>query len=73
MQPLQISDPSPKIILNRDLRSFVNSKGVEQLFNFDVIDKENSETHIRCFNVQAIQSHPSIQIGKVYIISKGFT
>ena len=31
-----------------------------------------SEIHITCFNIQATKFHPSIQIDKVYIISKGY-
>ena len=41
------------------------------MFSFDVIDIAGSEIHITCFNIQETQFHPSIDIGKLYIISKG--
>jgi replication factor A1 len=60
-----------RIISKRDIRTFTNSKGVGQVFSFDVLDNENTEIHITCFNTQALHFHPSIQIGKVYLISRG--
>ena len=41
------------------------------VFRFDVIDIDGSEIRITCFNIQETHFHPSIDIGKVYIISNG--
>ena len=52
------------------LHNFNNSRGPRHVFSFDVINIENSEICITCFNIQAINFHPCIDAGKIYIISK---
>jgi replication factor A1 len=61
-----------RVLSKTDLRTFTNAKGLGHVFSFDVIDAKNGEIHITCFNIQATNFHPSIHIGKVYVISKGY-
>jgi ssDNA-binding replication factor A large subunit len=56
------------VLSKTELHTFTNAKGLGYVFSFDVIDVEGGEIHVTCFNVQATKSHPSIDIGKVYII-----
>ena len=60
-----------RVLSKIDLRNFNNSRGPGHVFSFDVIDIENSEIRITCFNIQAVNFHPCIDVGKIYIISKG--
>ena len=60
-----------RVLSKTDLHTFTNARGPGHLFSFDVIDIMGSEIHITCFNIQATQFHPSIDIGKLYTISKG--
>jgi replication factor A1 len=61
-----------RVLSKTDLCTFTNVKGLGHVFSFDVIDAKKGEIHITCFNIQATNLHPSIDIGKVYVISKGY-
>jgi replication factor A1 len=61
-----------RVLSKIDLCTFTNAKGLGHVFSFDVIDAKGGEICITCFNIQATHFHPSIDIGKVYIISKGY-
>ena len=60
-----------RILTKTDLHTFTNAKEPGHVFSSDVIEIDESEIHITCFNIQETHFHPSIDIGKVYIISKG--
>ena len=60
-----------KVLSKTDLRTFTNVRGPGIVFIFDVIDIVGSEIRITCFNMQETQFHSSIDIGKMYTISKG--
>ena len=60
-----------RFLSKTNLCTFINARRLAHVFRFDVIDIAGSEIRITCFNVQATQFHPSIDIGKLYTISKG--
>jgi replication factor A1 len=61
-----------RVLSKTDLCTFTNAKGLGHVFSFDVIDAKNGEIRITYFNIQVTNFHPSIYIGKIYIISKGY-
>lgn len=54
-----------------DLRRYHNAKGEGKVFHFDLLDAEGGEIRATCFNNVADQFHDRIEIGKVYMVSKG--
>ena len=60
-----------RVLSKTDLHTFTNARGHGHVFIFDVIDIVGSEIRITCFNMKATQFHSSIDIGKLYTISKG--
>ena len=60
-----------RVLSKIDLRTFTSVRGSRHVFSFDIIDIAGSEIRITCFNMQATQFHSSIDIGKLYTISKG--
>ena len=60
-----------RVLSKTDLHTFTNARGHGHVFRFDVIVIAGSEICITCFNIPAKQFHSSIDIGKLYTISKG--
>jgi replication factor A1 len=54
-----------------ELRTYINSKGEGKVFSFDLIDLEQGEIRVTCFNNVAEQIYPKIDLDKVYMITKG--
>jgi replication factor A1 len=52
------------------VRTWSNAKGNGQLFNFDLVD-ESGEIRCTCFNEFVDEFEPVIQVGNIYLISRG--
>ncbi|KAF3787930.1 Replication protein A DNA-binding subunit A [Nymphaea thermarum] len=48
-----------------------NPTGEGNLFSFDMLDSNGEEIRVTCFNLMADQFYDRINVGKVYLISKG--
>eukprot|EP00249_Psilotum_nudum_P017754 c26474_g2_i1 orf=422-2932(+) len=60
-----------RVTAKGDLRRFNNARGDGKVFHFDLLDAEGGEIRVTCFNTVAEQFHDRIELGKVYMISKG--
>ncbi|KAG0479184.1 hypothetical protein HPP92_013903 [Vanilla planifolia] len=54
-----------------ELRLYNNARGDGKVFSFDLLDSDGGEIRATCFNMVADQFYNLIEIGKVYLISKG--
>ncbi|XP_057519030.1 replication protein A 70 kDa DNA-binding subunit A-like [Amaranthus tricolor] len=54
-----------------DLRHYNNPRGDGKVFSFDLLDSDGGEIRVTCFNAVADQFYDQIEVGKVYLISKG--
>lgn len=54
-----------------DLRHFNNPRGEGKVFSFDLLDADGGEIRVTCFNAVVDQFYSQIEVGKVYMISKG--
>ncbi|CAN6461322.1 unnamed protein product [Victoria cruziana] len=54
-----------------DLRRYNNPRGEGKVFSFDLLDSDGGEIRVTCFNLVADQFYDRIDVGKVYLISKG--
>ncbi|KAI7739465.1 hypothetical protein M8C21_023230 [Ambrosia artemisiifolia] len=60
-----------RITAKGDLRRYNNAKGDGKVFSFDLLDSEGGEIRVTCFNAVVDRFYDTIEVGKVYIISKG--
>ncbi|KAM5573696.1 replication protein A 70 kDa DNA-binding subunit E [Rosa sericea] len=59
-----------RVTAKSELRSYTNARGEGKVFNFDLIDS-TGEIRVTCFNPVAEEFYNLIEVGKVYLISKG--
>ncbi|XP_024170311.1 replication protein A 70 kDa DNA-binding subunit E [Rosa chinensis] len=59
-----------RVTAKSELRSYTNARGEGKVFNFDLIDC-GGEIRVTCFNSIAEEFYNLIEVGKVYLISKG--
>eukprot|EP00854_Cymbomonas_tetramitiformis_P010261 gene10261-12137_t len=53
------------------MRKWHNARGEGKVFSFDVVDEHQGEIRLTCFNQVAEKFEPMVQVGGVYVISKG--
>ncbi|KAL6523445.1 Rpa1ap [Orobanche gracilis] len=54
-----------------DLRRYNNARGDGKVFSFDLLDPDGGEIRVTCFNAVVDRFYETIEVGKVYVISKG--
>lgn len=54
-----------------DLRRYNNARGDGKVFSFDLLDSDGGEIRATCFNAVVDRFYDTIEVGKVYLISKG--
>ncbi|GER56932.1 replication protein A 70 kDa DNA-binding subunit A [Striga asiatica] len=60
-----------RVTAKGDLRRYNNARGDGKVFSFDLLDSDGGEIRATCFNAVVDRFYDAIQIGKVYVISKG--
>ncbi|KAL9246974.1 hypothetical protein vseg_020451 [Gypsophila vaccaria] len=60
-----------RVTAKGELRHYNNPRGDGKVFNFDLLDSEGGEIRVTCFNAVVDQFYDVIEVGKVYMISKG--
>ena len=60
-----------RVTTKKEMRQFNNQRGSGQVFSFDILDTEGTETRIVCYNEVAELHYDRVHIGVVYTISKG--
>jgi len=60
-----------RVTSKSEVRRWQNAKGEGTVFNFDVVDVDGGEIRICCFKEVCEKFNPVIEVGKVYMISKG--
>ncbi|XP_074571966.1 replication protein A 70 kDa DNA-binding subunit A-like [Curcuma longa] len=60
-----------RVTAKGDLRRYNNPRGEGKVFSFDLLDSDGGEVRCTCFNAVADQFYDQIEVGKVYLISKG--
>ncbi|KAK1417422.1 hypothetical protein QVD17_26549 [Tagetes erecta] len=60
-----------RVTAKGDLRRYNNAKGDGKVFSFDLLDLDKGEIRVTCFNTVVDRFYDTIEVGKVYIISKG--
>lgn len=60
-----------RVTAKGDLRRYNNARGDGKVFSFDLLDSDGGEIRVTCFNAVADRFYDSIEVGKVYVISKG--
>lgn len=60
-----------RVTAKGDLRRYNNAKGDGKVFSFDLLDSDGGEIRATCFNAVVDRFYDVIQVGKVYMISKG--
>ncbi|KAH7432356.1 hypothetical protein KP509_07G018700 [Ceratopteris richardii] len=60
-----------RVTAKGDLRRYNNAKGEGKVFHFDLLDGEGGEIRVTCFNNVVDQFYDRIEVGKVYMLSKG--
>ncbi|KAL6548103.1 Rpa1ap [Orobanche hederae] len=60
-----------RVTAKGDLRHYNNAKGDGKVFSFDLLDSDGGEIRVTCFNAVADRFYDAIEVGKVYVISKG--
>ncbi|CAM8887162.1 unnamed protein product [Rhodiola kirilowii] len=60
-----------RVTAKGDLRRYNNAKGDGKVFSFDLLDSEGGEIRVTCFNAVVDRFYDIIEVGKVYVISKG--
>nr|XP_043638626.1 replication protein A 70 kDa DNA-binding subunit A-like [Erigeron canadensis] len=60
-----------RVTAKSELRRYNNAKGDGKVFSFDLLDSDGGEIRTTCFNAVADQFYEQIEVGKVYVISKG--
>lgn len=60
-----------RVTAKGDLRRYNNAKGDGKVFSFDLLDSDGGEIRVTCFNAVCDRFYDVIEVGKVYMISKG--
>ncbi|KAL5572397.1 hypothetical protein UlMin_021994 [Ulmus minor] len=60
-----------RITAKGDLRRYNNARGDGKVFSFDLLDSDGGEIRVTCFNAVVDRFYDAIEVGKVYLISKG--
>ncbi|XP_073033683.1 replication protein A 70 kDa DNA-binding subunit A-like isoform X1 [Primulina eburnea] len=60
-----------RVTAKGDLRRYNNAKGDGKVFSFDLLDSDGGEIRVTCFNAVVDRFYDAIEVGKVYVISKG--
>lgn len=60
-----------RVTAKGDLRHYNNARGDGKVFSFDLLDSEGGEIRATCFNTVADQFYHQIEVGKIYLISRG--
>ncbi|KAF5185413.1 Replication protein a dna-binding subunit a [Thalictrum thalictroides] len=60
-----------RVTAKGDLRRYNNARGDGKVFSFDLLDSDGGEIRVTCFNAVVDRFYDSIDVGKVYMISKG--
>lgn len=60
-----------RVTAKGDLRRYNNAKGDGKVFSFDLLDSDGGEIRVTCFNAVVDAFYEVIEVGKVYMISKG--
>ncbi|KAH7834500.1 hypothetical protein Vadar_016684 [Vaccinium darrowii] len=60
-----------RVTAKGELRHYNNARGDGKVFSFDLLDSDGGEIRVTCFNAVADQFYNQIEVGKVYLISKG--
>ena len=64
-------DNQGRVTTKKEIRQFHNQRGSGQVFSFEILDSEGTETRIVCFNDIAELHYDRVHIGGLYTISKG--
>ncbi|GMY19234.1 replication protein A 70 kDa DNA-binding subunit A [Fagus crenata] len=54
-----------------DIRCYSNARGDGKVFSFHLLDSDGGEIRVTCFNAVVDRFYDAIEVGKVYLISKG--
>ncbi|KAK7363285.1 hypothetical protein VNO77_05421 [Canavalia gladiata] len=60
-----------RVTAKGDLRRYNNARGDGKVFSFDLLDSDGGEIRVTCFNTVVDQFYDAIEVGRVYLISKG--
>ncbi|MCO5574367.1 hypothetical protein L7F22_028150 [Adiantum nelumboides] len=60
-----------RVTAKGDLHRYNNARGEGKVFHFDLLDAEGGEIRVTCFNNIADRFYEQIEVGKVYMLSKG--
>ncbi|BAT80055.1 hypothetical protein LR48_Vigan04g012700 [Vigna angularis] len=60
-----------RVTAKGDLRRYNNARGDGKVFSFDLLDSDGGEIRVTCFNAVVDRFYSVIEVGKVYMISKG--
>ncbi|XP_028772143.1 replication protein A 70 kDa DNA-binding subunit A [Neltuma alba] len=60
-----------RVTAKGDLRRYNNARGDGKVFSFDLLDSDGGEIRVTCFNAVVDRFYNLIEVGKVYLISKG--
>ncbi|ESR64804.1 Replication protein A 70 kDa DNA-binding subunit A [Citrus sinensis] len=60
-----------RVTAKGDLRRYNNARGDGKVFSFDLLDSDGGEIRVTCFNAVVDRFYEIIEVGRVYLISKG--
>jgi replication factor A1 len=60
-----------RVTAKGDIHRYNNAKGDGKVFSFDLLDSDGGEIRVTCFNALVDRFYDIIEVGKVYIVSKG--
>lgn len=60
-----------RVTAKGDLRRYNNARGDGKVFSFDLLDSDGGEIRVTCFNAVADQFYGYVEVGKVYMVSRG--
>ncbi|KAK9274578.1 hypothetical protein L1049_021827 [Liquidambar formosana] len=60
-----------RVTAKGDLHRYNNARGDGKVFSFDLLDSDGGEIRVTCFNAVVDRFYDIIEVGKVYLISKG--
>lgn len=60
-----------RVTAKGDLRRYNNARGDGKVFSFDLLDSDGGEIRVTCFNAVVDRFYDVVEVGKVYLISKG--
>lgn len=60
-----------RVTAKGDLRRYNNARGDGKVFSFDLLDSDGGEIRVTCFNAVVDRFYDIIEVGRVYLISKG--